>query len=106
MGKSTLVNSLSTAIPKLHVCREGDYSPVDLAWCTWMTKKEYEAVLHYYKPVQEEILKNTVRNRDHFIISYIKIITDIPGFHIELENYEVFKGKNPFHDFKWLFVSR
>ena len=106
MGKSTLGNSLSTAIPKLHVCREGDYSPVDLAWCTWMTKKEYDAVLHYYKPVQEEILKNTVRNRDHFIISYTKIITDIPGFHKELEKYEVYNGKKTLQDLKRLIFSR
>ena len=27
MGKSTLVNRISNAIPELHVCREGDYSP-------------------------------------------------------------------------------
>ena len=42
MGKSTLVNSVFKAVPELHVCREGDYSPVDLAWCTWMSKEEYE----------------------------------------------------------------
>ena len=29
-GKSTLVGHLAKALPQLHVCREGDYSPVDL----------------------------------------------------------------------------
>lgn len=27
MGKSTLINGISKLLPKLHVCREGDYSP-------------------------------------------------------------------------------
>ena len=89
MGKSTLLNSLSTAIPEFQVCREGDYSPIDLAWCTWMTKEEYEAVLELYEPIRDEIIKNTVQEQDHFIISYTKIITDIPHFHKELEKYEI-----------------
>ena len=38
MGKSTLVNGISTAMPELRVRREGDYCPIDLAWCTWMSK--------------------------------------------------------------------
>ena len=44
MGKSTLVNKLAYTIPGLKVCGEGDYSPVDLAWCTWMSKEQYEKV--------------------------------------------------------------
>ena len=52
MGKSTLLNAISNAIPELHVCREGDYSPIDLAWCAWMTKAEYEQMLDHFKPIQ------------------------------------------------------
>ena len=73
MGKSTLVNSIFAAIPEFRVCREGDYSPVDLAWCTWMTKEEYEAVLQCYKPIRDEIIKSTVQEQDHFIVSYTKL---------------------------------
>ena len=61
MGKSTLVNHISNAIPELHVCREGDYSPIDLAWCTWMSEQEYETVLKKYNLIQDEIVKNTIR---------------------------------------------
>ncbi len=61
MGKSTLVNCLSNAIPELHVCREGDYSPIDLAWCTWMSEQEYETVLKKYNLIRDEIVKNTIR---------------------------------------------
>ena len=42
-GKSTLINNIVKFNPELHVCREGDYSPIELAWCALMSKKEYEA---------------------------------------------------------------
>lgn len=70
MGKTTLLNSISAAVPEFYVCREGDYSPIDLAWCSWMSKEEYEAVLKCYRPIQNEIRKNTVQEQEHFIVSY------------------------------------
>ena len=87
MGKSTLLNTILTTYPEIQVIREGDFSPVDLAWCTWMSKDEYEKVLNKYAPLRDEINKNTVRENNHFIISYTKIITDIPGFHKDMEQY-------------------
>lgn len=48
MGKSTLLNRIHAAVPEFRVCREGDYSPVELAWCAWMTQDEYEQVLKRY----------------------------------------------------------
>ena len=33
-GKSTLVQKLSEKYPNCTAVREGDYSPVELAWCT------------------------------------------------------------------------
>ena len=106
MGKSTLVNSIFVAIPEFRVCREGDYSPVDLAWCTWMTKEEYEAVLQCYKPIRDEIIKSTVQEQDHFIVSYTRIITDIPNFHKELEKYEVYNGRKTLRELEQLIFSR
>ena len=40
-GKSTLVQRLSEQRPDYPVYREGDYSPVELAWCAWMTGAQY-----------------------------------------------------------------
>ena len=40
-GKSTLVEKLSKRYPDCTVFREGDYSPVELAWCARVTKKRY-----------------------------------------------------------------
>lgn len=106
MGKTTLLNSMITAVPDFQVCREGDYSPVDLAWCTWMSKDEYERILKNYKPLQNEIIKNTVCEQDHFVVSYTKIITDIPDFHKELEKYEIYNGRKSLQDLKEIVFSR
>ncbi len=105
-GKSTLVNHISRLNPKLQVCREGDYSPIELAWCAFMTEKEYETILEKYDSIRDEILKNTVKEREHCIISYTKIITDIPGFHKDLENYEVYNGRKTLPQLKEIILTR
>lgn len=106
MGKSTLVNRLAYTVPGLQVCREGDYSPIDLAWCTWMTKEEYEAVLKKYNSIQDEIKKRTVIDGEHYVVSYTQIITDIPNFHKDLEQYEVYNGRVSLEELKKIVFSR
>lgn len=105
-GKSTLVNNIYKSMPKLSICREGDYCPVDLAWCAYMFKEEYEAVLEKYSPIKDDIVKNTVKEQEHYIVSYTKIITDIPGFHKDLENYEVFNGRKTLPELKQIIFAR
>ena len=100
MGKSTLVNKLAYAVPGVTVCREGDYSPVDLAWCTWMNQEQYASVLERYAPIAEEIRKKTVVDGEHYVVSYTLILTDIPGFHKDLEQYEVYNGRVSFEVLK------
>lgn len=106
MGKSTLVNRIYRENPKFHVCREGDYSPIDLAWCTWLTKEEYEAVLEKYAEIREEIEKYTVEENGHFVIAYTKVITDIPNFHRDLETYEIYNGRKEFAEWKEIIFTR
>ncbi len=105
-GKSTLLNRIAQANPDLHECREGDYSPVELAWCTWMTENEYCEVLERYQPIRDEIVKNTFRENEHFIVTYTRIITDIPGFHKDLEQYEIYNGRIDFEEFKKIIFLR
>ena len=106
MGKSTLINSISKAIPEYRVCREGDYCPVDLAWCTWMAKDDYDKVLEKYAPIRDEIIKNTAKEHERFVVSYTKIITDIPNFHKDMECYEVYNGRRTLQELKALIISR
>lgn len=47
-GKSTLSNRLAQALPEYHVYHEGDISPVELAWCSYMTKKKWEEICCFF----------------------------------------------------------
>lgn len=105
-GKSTLVNNIYKSKPGLNICREGDYCPVDLAWCAYMSKEEYEAVLEKYSLIKDDIVKNTVIEQEHYIVSYTKIITDIPGFHKDFENYEVYNGRKSWNELKCIILTR
>ena len=73
-GKSTLINNIVKFNPELHVCREGDYSPIELAWCALMSKKEYEAVLGKYNSIRDEIIKNTVREQENKYPVFVKFL--------------------------------
>ncbi|MBE5930218.1 MAG: hypothetical protein E7268_04040 [Lachnospiraceae bacterium] len=105
-GKSTLLQELVTLYPQLKVCREGDYSPVELAWCTWMDKEQYEAVLARYEAISEEIKQYTEQECDRYIVMYTRILTDIPGFHRDLEQYEIYNGRKSFDEIKEIVTSR
>ncbi len=53
MGKSTLLNRINTAVPEFHVCREGDHSPIELAWCAWMTQDLKAIIFSRYSNFSE-----------------------------------------------------
>lgn len=106
MGKSTLLQAIHEKHPHLQVHREGDYSPVDLAWCTWMSENEYLKTLSRYRSLENEIKENTFREQNRYIITYTKILTDIPGFHKDLEQYEIYNGRKTVSEFKEIILSR
>lgn len=37
--------------------REGDYSPVELAWCAYVSDEEYTRIIEKYTALEEEIKK-------------------------------------------------
>ena len=51
-GKTTLLNTMADNKTDYTVYREGDISPVELAWCAYMTKEQYEE----YEKLGTEIL--------------------------------------------------
>lgn len=106
MGKSTLVSALSQRIPELTALREGDYSPVELAWCTYMDGKAYEEICKKYEAIKEEIEKNTYREGDKYIVTYTRILTDIPEFHKTLENYEIYNGRKSAAELEEIIAAR
>ena len=56
-GKTTLLNNIANAGLAFQMVREGDYSPVDLAWCAWLKKQEYKALIERYEQIKNEIEK-------------------------------------------------
>ena len=96
-GKSTLVARLSERLPEHKVFHEGDYSPVELAWCAYLTEDEYKKILDKYSKIADEIKQNTTEEMYgtdiRYVVTYTRILTDIPGFHKDLEQYEIYNGR-------------
>lgn len=105
-GKSTMVNRLSQKNPEYTVYREGDYVPVELAWCAYVDQETYQMLLEKYSGLKEEIYKNTVREEDAYVIAYTKILTEIPGFHKDLEQYEIYNGNKSREQFEEIVLKR
>ena len=59
-GKSTLTGRLAEMFPGYQVFREGDHNPVELAWCAYLTKEQYEEILLKYAAIADEIKANTL----------------------------------------------
>lgn len=91
-GKTTFVRKLSNQLKEYKVFHEGDFSPVELAWCAYVTEEQYSNILEKYPSIQEEIRGKTVIEEVRKIICYTQIITDVPGFHKDLEKYEIYNG--------------
>lgn len=105
-GKSTLVQTMLEKNADYTVFHEGDYSPVELAWCTYMDGKQYEGVLNRYLEIKAEIEAKTVIEGDKYVVCYTQIITDIEGFHKDLEQYEIYNARKSFHEFESIILER
>ena len=106
MGKSTLLSEIARQKPEYRVCREGDYSPVELAWCSWMDEGQYNSALEKYGAIRKEIEDNTFREENHYIVTYTKILTDIPGFHKDMEQYEIYNGRRTWQELEQIIFTR
>ena len=105
-GKSTFVQRLSEHLSDYQVFHEGDYSPVELAWCAYATEEQYRRVLRDYPSIGEEIRAKTVTEGDKRIICYTQILTDIPGFHKNLEKLEIYNGNLDRQSFEKVIFER
>lgn len=105
-GKSTLLQNLSEKLQDYSVFREGDYCPVELAWCAYVTEKQYQSILQTYPYLKEDIVQKTVEEGDHKIICYTQILRDTPGFHKDLEQYEIYNGNLDKEVFEQVILER
>ena len=105
-GKSTMVNGLSRKLPEYKVFREGDYSPVELAWCAYVTNMQYQDILECYSILENEIADKTIVEGEHKVICYTQIFTDVQGFHKDLEQYEIYNGNLDKASFEKVILER
>ncbi len=105
-GKSELLNILRTEINGYKVYYEGALSPVELIWCAYLDNEQYNAICEKYKDIVGEIESFTKDEGDKKIIAYTKILTDIEGFHRDLEQYEIYHGNISFDKFKEIIIKR
>ncbi|MCR5321975.1 MAG: hypothetical protein K6E85_01640 [Lachnospiraceae bacterium] len=105
-GKSTLVRRLAEKKAGYTVVREGDHSPVELAWCAYVDEDKYCEILKKYSEISGIIKEKTFAEGNKRIICYTQILTDILGFHKDLEQYEIYNGRVSFEEFKDIVLGR
>lgn len=105
-GKTTFVQRLSDELKDYQVFREGDFSPVELAWCAYVTEEQYNNILMDYPSIVEEIKAKTVIEGALRIICYTQILTDIPDFHKNLEKFEIYNGNLDKEAFEKVIIER
>lgn len=105
-GKSTLLQTLTQKLPAYHTYREGDLCPVELAWCSYMTKEQYQAALDKFPKLDAEIRKWTCREEDHYIVAYTRILTDYEGFHKYMEEFEIYNGRRGLEELERIIFHR
>lgn len=105
-GKSTLTTKLAQKLPDYHPYREGDLSPVELAWCSYLTLEQYREVLKRYPDYAGEIKKNTLEEGSRKIVSYTLILTEQREFYEYMESFEIYNGRVPLEEFKKIVRTR
>lgn len=106
-GKTTLLRELSNQLASYKAYYEGDLSPVELAWCSYMTKDQYENARLKYATWQEELERFTMIEEDgHYVTAYTRILTDMREFYEFMESYEIYNGRVCFETFREIILRR
>lgn len=105
-GKTTLLRLLGQQLPEYHTYWEGDYSPVELAWCSYMTQEEYEQAVKTFIDLKEEIEKWTTKEGDHFIVQYTRIMAERREFYEYMERFEIYNARRSLAEFKEILLKR
>lgn len=105
-GKSTLLRNLSQKYPEYKAYYEGDISPAELAWCSYMTKAQYVEALKKYPHVEQEMKQFTKREGDRYIVAYTRILADMREFYEWMESFEIYNGRVPFERFHNIIMNR
>ncbi len=99
-GKSTLLGKLQKSLPAYRFYREGDISPVDLAWCSYLSITQYKKLLEDWPQFRNIIDAESVREEGYYIIPYTRIHGDNHEFYSYIEKYEIYGGRRSINEFQ------
>lgn len=105
-GKTTLLKKLGESLTDYKVYLEGDISPIELAWCSYMTKEQYNQALLEFPEFEKEIRNYTVIEDDFYIVAYTRIHTDNFMFYKHMEQFEIYSGRRNIEEFKTIIFHR
>lgn len=105
-GKTTLLNKLGESLTDYKIYSEGDFSPIELAWCSYMTEIQYNQVLLEFPELNEDIRNHTVKEDTHYIVAYTRIHTDKFTFYQHMEQFEIYSGRKSIEEFKNIIFHR
>lgn len=105
-GKSTLLNRLARECPECHPYREGDLSPAELAWCSYLTKPVWQEMLRKYSGFEKEIRNKTKEEDGRYIVAYTQILAEDRTFYQDMEQYEIYNGRVDFQTFHDVIMKR
>lgn len=105
-GKSTLLNTLASLLTDYNIFREGDISPIELAWCSYMSEEQYNKALVDMVDYRNEIEAKTVKEGDYFITPYTKIHAENYEFYKYMEKHEIYAGRRDTLEFKNIIFQR
>lgn len=106
VGKSTLLTRLAERFPESRVYREGDISPAELAWCSYMPEEKFKKTLEIFPEIREQILANTKKEGDYYITAYTLIMAEKREFYQYMEQYEIYNGRAEFEKFRKIILGR
>ena len=105
-GKSTLLGMLEREYPDCRCCREGDISPVDLAWCAYMDGEQYRAALAKYPDLAQQIEANMAREGEKYIVAYTRVKAEDGAFYPYMEQFELYGGRRSEEEFRSIVLGR
>ena len=105
-GKSTLLGKLQKSLPEYTFYYEGDFSPIELAWCSYMTSEQYNKVINDWPQQEANIRENSKKEGNHYIVSYTRIHIDNHEFYSYMEQNEIYGGRRTVQDFSKIVMER
>ncbi len=104
-GKTTLLTRLSAALPEIPVFREGDVSPVELAWCAYLTKADYEDARSRFPQYADAMDALAHWEGSHVILPYTRVHGDA-AFYQAMEQHEIYNARIPLDEFRRIILVR